>query len=158
MLHAAEAPRLDGLAELGVRPRIGDDDLGVGLRGQRHARPEHPLVVLDQQVAAVRGCPAAGTAVSTSVTYASIVVWPVAMAIDTRWWPSLTKCRSPTRYTSIGGIDSPRRWASASRSHRSRTRLEVGRKRRSKSRVRVDGADDGVELDRLQAERSARPA
>jgi hypothetical protein len=28
--------------------------------------------------------PPAGTAVSTSVTYASIVFWPVAIAIDTR--------------------------------------------------------------------------
>ena len=42
---------------------------------------------------------------------------------------------SPTRYTSIGGMDSPRRWARASRSHRSRTRPEVGRNRRSKSRL-----------------------
>ena len=51
------------------------------------------------------------------------------------------------------GSDSPRRWARASRSHRSRTRLEVGRNRRSKSRLRVHGADHGVQLDRLQAER-----
>ena len=64
--------------------------------------------------------PLGGTWVSTSVTYASIVLAPVAIAIDTRWWPSATKCRSPTRYTSIGGIDSPRRCASASRSQRSR--------------------------------------
>src|SRR5215472_6245568 len=39
------------------------------------------------------------------------------------------------RYTSMGGIDSPRRWARASRSHRSLTRPVVGRNRRSKSRV-----------------------
>ena len=79
--------------------------------------------------------PAAGTWVSISVTYASIVLAPVAIAIDTRWWPSATKCRSPTRYTSIGGIDSPRRCASASRSQRSLTRPLVGRNRRSKSRL-----------------------
>src|SRR6266702_1893526 len=52
-----------------------------------------------------------GAVVSTSVTSASIVRWPVAAAIDTRWWPSLTKCWLPTRYTSIGGIDAPRRCA-----------------------------------------------
>ena len=39
------------------------------------------------------------------------------------------------RYTSMGGIGSPRRWARASRSHRSLTRADVGRNRRSKSRV-----------------------
>src|SRR5262245_21773627 len=79
--------------------------------------------------------PAGGIAVSTSVTYASITFCPVASAIDTRWWPSWTKYISPIWYTSIGGSDSPRRWASASRSHRSRTRPVVGRNRRSKSRL-----------------------
>src|SRR5215470_7565674 len=39
------------------------------------------------------------------------------------------------RYTSMGGIASPRRCARASRSHRSLTRPVVGRNRRSKSRV-----------------------
>ena len=78
--------------------------------------------------------PWAARPAATSVTYASIDRWPVAAAIDTRWWPSLTKCWPPTRYTSIGGIAAPRRWASASPFHRSATRLDVGRKRRSKSR------------------------
>src|SRR5205807_789997 len=40
---------------------------------------------------------------------------PVAMAMDTRWCPSLTKCRSPIRYTSMGGMLSPRLVASARR-------------------------------------------
>ena len=79
--------------------------------------------------------PLGGSSVSTSVTYASIVLAPEASAIDTRWWPSSTKYRSPTRYTSIGGIGSPRRCASASRSQRSRTRPLVGRNFLSKSRV-----------------------
>jgi hypothetical protein len=35
--------------------------------------------------------PVAGNWVSTSVTSASIVCWPVASATETRWWPSLTK-------------------------------------------------------------------
>src|SRR5215469_8778239 len=64
-----------------------------------------------------------------------MVLAPVAIAMETRWWPSCTKYRSPMRYTSIGGIASPRRWARASRSHRSLTRPVVGRNRRSKSRV-----------------------
>jgi hypothetical protein len=62
-----------------------------------------------------------------------MVVWPVARAIETRWWPSFTKYMSPTLYTSIGGSGAPRRWARASCSHRSRTRADRGRKRRSKS-------------------------
>ena len=44
-----------------------------------------------------RELPAARIRVSTSVTCASIVVFPVAMATETRWWPSMTKWRSPTR-------------------------------------------------------------
>src|SRR5579859_5533018 len=52
VLHAPASPGLDGLAELGVRPRVAEGDLGVGLLGQRDPGPEQPLVVLDQQVAA----------------------------------------------------------------------------------------------------------
>jgi multiple sugar transport system ATP-binding protein len=52
VLHAPAPPRLDGLAELGVRPRIGEGDLGVSLLGQRDPGPEQPLVVLDHQVSA----------------------------------------------------------------------------------------------------------
>ena len=55
---------------------------------------------------AARGSSAAGrpadpllgsTSVTTSVTYASILSCPIARATDTRWCPSLTKCRSPIR-------------------------------------------------------------
>jgi hypothetical protein len=56
---------------------------------------------------------AAAGPVSISVTQASTLCWPVAAAIDTRCCPALTKCCSPTRYTSIGGMAAPRRWASA---------------------------------------------
>src|ERR1700733_5334976 len=52
VLHAPASPGLDGLAQLGVRPRIAEGDLGVGLLGQRDPGPEQSLVVLDQQVAA----------------------------------------------------------------------------------------------------------
>src|SRR5690242_15182547 len=51
VLHAAASPGLDGLTQLGVRPRIAEGDLGVGLIGQGDPGPEQPLVVLDQQVA-----------------------------------------------------------------------------------------------------------
>src|SRR5260221_722945 len=51
VLHAPESPRLDGFAQLGVRPRIAEGDLGIGLLGQRNPGPEQPLVVLDQQIA-----------------------------------------------------------------------------------------------------------
>ena len=50
--------------------------------------------------------------------------------------PSRTKYRSPTRYSEIGGSDSPRRWAAAIRSQRLRSRGDVGRKPRSKSAAR----------------------
>ncbi len=51
VLHAPEAPRLDVLAEFGVRPWVGEGDLGVRLGGQRHPRAEQALVALEQQVA-----------------------------------------------------------------------------------------------------------
>ena len=78
----------------------------------------------------------APTWVSTSVTYALMSLWPSARATDTRWWPSFTKCMSPIRYTSIGGIALPLRCARLMRSQRSRTRCEVGRNARSNSRER----------------------
>ena len=61
---------------------------------------------------------------------------PSERATDTRWWPSRTKCSSPMRKTEIGGNDSPRRWASAIRCQRARSRGLVGRKARSNSFVR----------------------
>ena len=63
-------------------------------------------------------------------------VSPSARATDTRWWPSWTKCSSPIRYTSIGGIVWPRRRAVAIRSQRQRTPGEVGRNLRSNSPCR----------------------
>src|SRR5258708_6261338 len=47
------------------------------------------------------------------------------------------------RYTSMGGIGSPRRWARASRSHRSLTRPVVGRNRRSEERGGATGPTVG---------------
>src|ERR671917_564658 len=61
---------------------------------------------------------------------------PSDFATETRWWPSRTKCSSPTRYTEIGGEDSPPPRAAA---------VEVARP--------VDRADDRVERDRLEPER-----
>src|SRR4051794_21814429 len=112
--------------------------------------------------------------VMTSTTYASIVSRPSARATDTRWWPSRTKCTSPTRYTEIGGSGSPRRAAFAMRSQRGRTRGVGGRDWRAEApgappagrprvgagalvfqaavRAAVDRPEDRVELDRLQAD------
>jgi two-component system, OmpR family, sensor histidine kinase KdpD len=76
----------------------------------------------------------AGRWVRTSVTSASIISWPVAIATETRWWPSLTKCRLPTRNTSIGGITAPSRSATSSSAQRCRSRSETGRNpRRSRA-------------------------
>ena len=60
-----------------------------------------------------REMPVAGIRVSTSVTYASIVLCPVALATETRWWPSLTKCRSRRGRRRSAG--SPRRAAARDR-------------------------------------------
>jgi hypothetical protein len=57
VLHEPEPPGLHRLAQLSVRPRINDVDLGVGLRGQRNAGAEDPLVVFQQQVAATPDAP-----------------------------------------------------------------------------------------------------
>src|SRR3954454_16170740 len=74
--------------------------------------------------------------VDTSVTYASMSAPAWARGTLTRWWPSRTKCRSPMRYTEIGGMSLPRRWAFAICSQRGRVRVDVGRKLRSNSRGR----------------------
>lgn len=87
---------------------IGPQGGGLGKPQRENARPGR-----DNASARSAGCasapsgfqrqppqretPVAGIRVSTSVTHASIVVCPAALATETRWWPSLTKCRSPTR-------------------------------------------------------------
>ena len=130
-----EPPGLHGLAELGVRPRVGHGDLGHGRRRQRHPRPEYPLVALEQQVPAPPDAAGRQLGVAPrSRTPRSSWRRPPSLSTPGGGRPA-TKYRSPTRYTSIGGIGSPRRCASASRSQRSRTRPLVGRNRRSKSRV-----------------------
>src|SRR5260370_490589 len=48
-----QPPRLDGLPESRVAPGVGERERRVRLLRQRHPGPEHPLVVLHQQVAAV---------------------------------------------------------------------------------------------------------
>jgi hypothetical protein len=57
VLHQPEAPGLHCLPEFRGRPGVGDLDLGVGLRGQRHAGAEDPLVALHHQVAAAPDAP-----------------------------------------------------------------------------------------------------
>ena len=88
---------------------------------------------------------------STSVTYALMSLCPSARATDTRWWPSLTKWNSPIRYTSIGGMPSPRRCAARcapSACHAARG----GAKAAVELAAAVDRAHDRVERDRLLAE------
>ena len=79
-------------------------------------------------------------------------LWPSARATDTRWWPSFTKCSSPIRYTSIGGMAVPRRWAAAIRSQRVRT-LPGGRAEAAvELAAAVHGSHDRVERDHLLPE------
>src|SRR4051794_32669961 len=100
---------------------------------------------------ATRSARSAPTRVRTSVTRASISWWPSARATETRWCPSRTKWTSPIRRTSMGGIASPARMAAATRSSACGpgpwwAELAV------EARLAVDGADDRVQRDDLQAE------
>ena len=86
---------------------------------------------------------------------------PSDLATETRWWPSRTKYRSPTRYSEIGGSASPRRWAAAIRSQRERSRGDVGRKPRSKSAARstvptIDSERDDLQPEVLAADHAQR--
>ena len=81
---------------------------------------------------------------------------PSARATETRWWPSRTKCRSPIRKTSIGGIASPRLRASAIRSQRPRVLGGGAEVAVELAAPAVDGADDRVERDHLLADVDAR--
>ena len=91
--------------------------------------------------------------VRTSMTLALMSLSPSARATETRWWPSWTKCRSPIRKTSIGGIASPRLRASAIRSQRPRVFGRGAEGAVEVAAAAVDGADDRVERDHLLAER-----